>query len=191
MLALVKQQSLDSCLASDLIVKDSSRWWYSNPMGTVTNSESLQRQSLLQVQSELTGFIDGSLKSKNGQGNAGIGGFIQKQNGNAIFTFSGPCNANSPVEVEWCALCFLIKKFAQLVWADKSLLVYVDCKPLINRFLEIYSHARGEGDTELAMQIVSRKINIKLIPRELNNVADLLAKSGAHKLDISKSWAFT
>ena len=83
-------------------------------MGTVTNLVSLQRQSLLQVQSELIGFIDGLLKSKNGQGNAGIGGFIQKQNGNAIFTFSGPCNANSPVEVEWCALCFLIKKICTI-----------------------------------------------------------------------------
>lgn len=81
--------------------------------------------------------------------------------------------------------------FVHSKWADKSMIIYVDCKPLIYMFLELYT-GKGDGENnKLAMQISSKEIKIILISRELNNVADSLAKSGAQKSEMAQFWTHT
>lgn len=188
-LALVKLQSKEWCLASNLILKDALCWWNSNPMGSITYSDTIQMQALYQVDADLIGFVDGSTKTRQGEINSGIGGIIQKRNGDVIFTFSGPFHAISPSDVEWGALCHMLRNFVGSKWVNKSLIIYVDCKPLICRFLELFS-GKPEGDcSELALQISTKSIKVNLISRDLNNMADSLAKTGSQKLEMTQSWS--
>ena len=159
-------------------------------MGSVTYSESIQLQNLYKVEVDLIGFIDGSHKQMLGLIKAGIGGVLHNINKDAIFTFSGHFTADSPSDVEWGALCFLLNNFVKSKWANKSLIIYVDCKPLVVRFLELYSGKNDGEHAELTNQVISRKISIKLIPRELNNVADSLAKKGGQKAELASLWAY-
>lgn len=74
---------------------------------------------------------------------------------------------------------------------DKSLIIYVDCKPLVNRFLDLHAGRDVEGNMELAMLIGPKQITVKLISRELNTISDSLAKSGARKKSLAQFWSNT
>lgn len=87
-------------------------WSKSNPMGVITQSEAMQIKRLCDVKFDLIGFIDGAWK-KTANGNVGgMGGLIQGQNENVIFTFSGPVICNCSYEAEWSALEFMLNSYA-------------------------------------------------------------------------------
>ncbi|XP_017245737.2 uncharacterized protein LOC108217416 [Daucus carota subsp. sativus] len=189
MMSAIKQHAKEWCLAAELITDSSLAWWDWNPMGTITRSETLQLQSLTQVKWDLIGFVDGSWKNKQGQSLAGIGGFIQKKNGDCIFTFAGPCGANGALEAEWLALTYLIQNFLTSKWASKSLIIYTDCSAVIHKFMDSYVDRSEEARWPFDGLAQVQNIQVRCIPRDLNSKADFLAKSGAQKNQISLFWA--
>ena len=82
------------------------------------------------------GFIDGSHKSTKFQTTAGIGGIILDKYKRAVFVFTGPTKAKSPIEAEWLALDFILDAFAKSAFRDKSLILYSDCSKLVYKYLE-------------------------------------------------------
>ncbi|WOG84202.1 hypothetical protein DCAR_0103384 [Daucus carota subsp. sativus] len=188
-LIFLKSLAREWCLAENLITVSSTTWWDHNPMGSITKSEDDQMKALSQVNWDLIAFLDGSWKILQGSNQAGIGGYIQQKNGNAIFSFSGPSSACSAFQAEWNALTFLLTNFAKSRWSDHSLLIYSDCKSLICKFLELFTSDVEEEYIYLARLIKPMKVYIKLISRDLNCRADMLAKQGAHNSQMAHFWA--
>lgn len=188
-LARVKQQSKDWCVAMGLILEESACWWSLNPMGTLTHSAAKQKQDLLKVEHELIGFVDGSWKIRKGLIEAGIGGAMQKPNGNSIYTFSGPCHASNAFEAEWSAICYLLRNFLKSRWVKCSLIIYTDSKSVWKKFLELYSGSYQGEFGDFVKLVRSKEIKVQHIPRDLNVLADSLAKSGARKSNMAFFWA--
>ena len=186
--SMVHQFSKEWCIAFGSITQDSVKWWLSNPVGSVTNSEKQQLERLRSTNAEFIGFIDGSQKMTNSISLAGIGGIVMDKKENVFFTFSGPVSASSPSDTEWKALRFLIFSFAGSKWGSKSIRIYSDSINLVNNFLQLQVATNNYSDPSLHKLVSSMQISIKFIPRELNTRADLLAKRGARRPDMALFW---
>lgn len=135
-------------------------------MGTITRSKSSQLHTLIQVKWDLIGFLDRSWRIKQGTLPAGIRGFIQKKNGDSIFSFSKSSRARDALDPEWHIPNFLIRNFLWSKWQQptNSLLIYMDCSTLVCKFSELFT----DGVEEAHLLVRPKKIYIKQIPRDLN-----------------------
>ena len=179
LVATIKQQAKEWCLAFNLIHESSVIWWNGNPMGVLTNSETMQFKELMSKAADLVGFVDGSFKSKNGLVKSGIGGVIYRKNGDCIFYFSGPSKVSNSFDAEWSALDFMVKSFASSVWNKRNLVIYSDCKKLICKYLDLASNIGRVQDELLISTGSHNNIMVKYILRDLNYEADYLVKKGA------------
>lgn len=185
-IAVIKVQSKEWCLAFSIIHRSSLLWWNANPVGSVTNSVNSQLSDLLSAETGLIGFIDGSWKFRKGMHAAGIGGFVQDSKNNVILTFSGPTSAENSLEAEGKALACLVDIFKTSRWHDHSLSVYSDSKILVKRFLEWRLNGKDTlGGIFLSM---GNMPNIKLhyISADINIKADKLAKLGINRGKLSQ-----
>lgn len=98
MVAIIKQQAKEWCLAFHLIHKITASWWIANPMGAITSSERVQFKELKENTSGLMAFIDGLCKQKRNNKQAGIGGIIYNNIDSRIFSFYGPSHAKPAFE---------------------------------------------------------------------------------------------
>lgn len=187
-LAAAKNQSKEWCIAFNLITEEAGIWWTSNPIGSITYSETSQRNALMNVNFKFISFIDGSWKASRNHVHAGIGGLLFNHSGEAIFSFSGPILAANPAETEWGALKFLLEAIKNKSWKAFSILIYTDCKYLLSKLAEILVDSNEESDMWRSI-IRSYGIQIKLIPSDLNMLADHLAKRGAHYAQMDLFWA--
>lgn len=192
LLELTKIRSFKWNLASGMIIPELEKIWNINPEGAVLlSNRKKNRLILLEEQSSIMGFTDGSFKAdQNNQIWSGIGGYIVNAMEELIYFFSGPSKASSPVEAELEAIIFLSKIFKENFPNLNSWIIATDCaiavqslKKIRAGVLDIYDHSKDW--LEVAKM---SKVKLKFIFRERLEKADELAKLGCSKSLMHQAW---
>ncbi|KAK1361049.1 hypothetical protein POM88_045523 [Heracleum sosnowskyi] len=187
---LIKLRVKEWALAVDLINKDTLAWWDLNPVGSITRSEILRKQTLLLSGHEFIGFIDGSWRIKNGVVQAGIGGLLKDASGASKMTFSGPVLESNPLNTEMEALITFLNILKGKNLSISSLMIYTDNAALVELALKIKALGIVSSLKEERLKNHFRESHISLgkISRFENLEADGLAKNGAIFKTLTCSW---
>ena len=127
--------------------------------------------------------VDGSARGKPGA--AGIGGVLKDSNAFVKAVFSKSIGVADSNLAELLAVCKALKVFAATRWASSfSLIIESDSSNVVNWMLNLsgtpWAMKRYMGQMEYFKQQLLSCIFV-FIPREGNDMADALAKSGVSR----------
>lgn len=130
---------------------------------------------------EFIGLVDGSWKSNDTPQSAGIGGFLSGKNGKIHFIFSGPADQQSAFDTELEALVFMLQAFYTGPFKNSKLAIFLDSKSLVHHIVKGKLSPNGSiGKWETFKAIY--------IERDMNYIADHLAKKGRRKKSMVAAW---
>lgn len=184
LLCLAKFHALEWCQIQNILHKKSIHRWNSNPVSAISEAEGIKFKELFSCGSKLIGFCDGSWKEKSSGIEAGLGGLIFKETGEAILSFYGPSQAANSFDSEWEALTLLGKTFVDSEWSSLQLTIFTDSRQVYCKFLELSIKAHHLGNSKEHAFLSCQNIRVKYISSELNFRADLLAKRGAKSKEL-------
>lgn len=172
--------------------------WKINPHGIIAvHFDKLQRDfwKFKFIAFELVCLVDGAWGRNifNNWG-GGIGGSIYNNKGTVIYSFSGPCSANSILEAEIKAILHVAKVLDKEEFKSFRVSISSDSREAIDFFKEGYdwqvSHKLNliidASHVPLNLNDLSSKLCF--VQRELNQNADNLAKKGLARPTLSSYW---
>lgn len=188
---IVKHRAYIWSLAANLIPKNQENIWAIYPKQAFCLKKNWDLRNLKSYWfsiSDYLGFVDGSWTHiQNGQYTAGIGGFLVNKTGSAVLVFSGPTNQTSSLESEKEALRFLIKEIVKKNLDFSHITIFSDSRPTIE-YINNSNFGKSLDIFSPEDNLVISKCFFEHISRELNQVADNLAKEGAKRLVQILGW---
>lgn len=180
--------------ACNLIPPEMHNLWVVDPQTVFSRKAKWDLNMLLKSWFEfasVVGFVDASWKEdSNGVKRAGIGGFLLDHSRRVSFLFSGPSKKNSSHEVECEALEFLLENILKKKFAPMQMVIFSDARKMVLNAMSC-SQDQDLNHTVLGYIHKAHHCQLQHISRELNWVADQLAKKGSMRTKLISGWPVT
>lgn len=106
---LVRKRVKKWCEVIGLCKEEDDCIWDMNPAGVILKHFNASARKLIEIKSDLVGFVKGSFSlSDGGKQLAGVGGLLKDGKGNLMYMFSGPAQASFAYETEEKALVLML-----------------------------------------------------------------------------------
>lgn len=179
--------------ASDLINFSDDPIWKLNPQGAIAvYFHSLgakywdSRKDYYELVCEVDGAWDAIKCSPN---KGGIGGRITNNKGKIVYIFSGPVTVDSSLEAEIEAITHMFHIIKKPSLEGKSTVICSDSALALKAFRVGNSKLVKQEILDYALSRMDQNVTLNFVPRDLNENADSLAKSGLRRDSFSHFWA--
>lgn len=193
-LLLVKSRSRSWASNAQLLSKVDDNLWNCDPSAAIHHMFSKSWHLFLDEflgHYKYIAFVDGAWNgNSNNPTTGGIGGIILNQNKDLEFIFSGPRSCSSPLDAEMGALQFLCESIRLKV--DSSRFLICMDSSIMFKDVQIMQadlvHKSNLNWGHSTWFFHSLNVQFKWINRELNFLADNLAKEGAKRTNLISGW---
>ncbi|WOH03522.1 hypothetical protein DCAR_0622921 [Daucus carota subsp. sativus] len=178
--------------AAGLILFGDDPLWRVNPHGIIAVHHFKRTLGFWQFRVDNYDFVcavDGAFGSQGEVSpKGGIGGYILNNRKEKILIFSGPVRAKSALQVETEGILQMLRWIFSLGLSKNRVLICTDSTESINIFNKGYAKVFPLRECNLDFQhLIGFNIFIQFVPSEINEEADLLAKNGIGRKEMS-SW---
>lgn len=168
--------------------------WQVNPQGAIAVHQHSLNKNFWQMKGITFDIIcatDGAWGiNYQGNGLGGIGGWFSDSKGSIIHKFSGPYFVNSSIESELGAIINVAEKLSKKRWANKRILICTDSMEALDLIkLRSYLCLQLLKEGANLSDLFNSNVTLNYVPRDLNEEADSLAKSGLSRPSLVNYWA--
>lgn len=167
--------------------------WMSNPRGAIAVHSHIVKKEFWDYKRtsfDLICAIDGAWFVSDTGPIGGIRGQVSNKEGKIIYTFSGPVKALNSLEAEIEAIIHVILLILNNKFQHGRIVICSDSNEAMGHIrngLRFFSSSLGHIQNLRLM--VDGLFSLAFVPRELNDTADSLAKSGLSKSLLFSHWA--
>lgn len=167
--------------------------WLSNPHGAIAvhlYKVNKEYWDFKKINFEYICAVDGAWSVGPFGPRGGIGGQVINRAGRVIYSFSGPMVVSNSLEAEIEAILHVIRMIVANKFRDSRIVICSDSTEALSQVRNGFPlYFSSVGWPRNLTTLINKRFHLDFVPRDINEVADSLAKSRLNKSHFFSKWA--